>query len=406
MPEDRIVLTDTRIVNLPKPAIGRLTVYDAKTPGLGVRVSHTGHRSFFLFRKVNGRPVRITLGMAGAINVKKARELAGKYNSQIAEGTNPAEAKRAKRLEATLADLWSEFLAKHAKPYARTWEVQERHYERFLKRWANRPLAEISTMDVQALHAKIGKDCGHYMANRILQLLRSMFNRGIAWGMSTGNPCQRVKLYKEVKRRRFLQPQELAAFFKALALEPNGGARDAILTMLLTGARSSNVLGMRWADIDWERRVWTIPAAQSKNAEPVEVFLAPAMVELLENRQTSVEGPWVFPARSKTGHMEGAKKAWARVLINAGLNDLRLHDLRRSVGAYQASAGASLTIIGRSLGHKSIQAAAIYAQLLTDPVRASLEGAVNTMLTHGGVNKPAEVVQLPTNKTKRRFRKS
>ncbi len=65
------------------------------------------------------------------------------------------------------------------------------------------------------------------------------------------------------------------------------------------------------------------------------------------------------------------------------------------MGVYQASAGASLTIIGRSLGHKSIQAAAIYAQLLTDPVRASLEGAVNTMLTHGGVNKPAEVIKMP-----------
>ena len=71
------------------------------------------------------------------------------------------------------------------------------------------------------------------------------------------------------------------------------------------------------------------------------------------------------------------------------------------MGAYQASAGASLTIIGRSLGHKSLQAAAIYAQLLTDPVRASLEGAVNTMLTHGGAKNPAKVIKMPKRRSKR-----
>lgn len=121
------------------------------------------------------------------------------------------------------------------------------NYKNHLSHWKNRRLSHISMADVKGLHAKIGKNSGHYQANRVLALLKVMFNKAIDWGMfELSNPAQRIKQYKEVSRDRFLQPDELQSFFEAVADEENETIRDYILISLLTGARRSNVLAMQW----------------------------------------------------------------------------------------------------------------------------------------------------------------
>ena len=203
------------------------------------------------------------------------------------------------------------------------------------------------------------------------------------------NPCTRLKEYKSQSRDRYLECDELPKFFEALGEEPNMIARDYILARLLTGARRTNVLEMRWDQINLERREWLIP--ETKNGESQRLPLISAMLTLLENRKVEANGSeWVFPSHGSTGHLTNPDKTWKGVLSRAGIDDARgtwLHDLRRSMGSWQANTGASLSVIGKSLNHKNINTTAIYARLAIDPIRESMEKAADAMFEAGGIVK-------------------
>jgi integrase len=206
-------------------------------------------------------------------------------------------------------------------------------------------------------------------------------------------------------------------------------ARDYVLISLLTGARKSNVLSMRWNEINFENKTWRIP--ETKNGESLTVPLMEQAVEILLQRKKlnkDIAGNnnlFVFPGTGKEGHLADPKKPWKRICLNAtiklwqldnalsalfgtakiekgdsinqiykviiqlakkkkmelptGLMDIRIHDLRRTLGSWQAATGATTAIIGKSLGHKSQQATAIYERLNIDPVRASVERATDAM---------------------------
>src|SRR5438876_6837814 len=128
--------------------------------------------------------------------------------------------------------------------------------------------------------------------------------------------------------------------------------------------------------------LWTSPGPKCKNREEQGVPLVPEVIELLRQRRETVNEtePWVFPAKTKTGHLQSPDHGYARLLARAGISGLRLHDLRRSQGSWQARQGASLLIIGKSLGHRSSASTAIYAQLDNDPVRASMMRATSALL--------------------------
>lgn len=146
---------------------------------------------------------------------------------------------------------------------------------------------------------------------------------------------------------------------------------------ILTGARKSNVTAMRWADIDFDRREWRIP--DTKNGDPLIVQLPEVAMDVLTQRRDN-GSPWVFPSTGKSGHLESPKKGVQAILEKAGITGLRIHDLRRTLGSWQAITGASLAIIGKSLGHKSVDATLIYARLSADPVRDSVERATNAIM--------------------------
>jgi len=141
---------------------------------------------------------------------------------------------------------------------------------------------------------------------------------------------------------------------------------------------------MRWQDIDLNEAIWRIP--KTKNGDALNVPLTPESLTILEARkkQKIVNAIWVFPGDGKTGHLVEPKKAWAAILQNAGIEELRIHDLRRTLGSWQARQGTSTAIIGKSLGHRSQQATAIYARLDIDPVRQSMEQATAGMIDAGG----------------------
>ena len=390
---EKINLTKARIHALEPPESGRRIVYDEKIPGLGVRITPAGTKSFVLNRWIRGAPQIITLGRFPSLSVDKAREIAEKHNGQIADGINPMDRRNEEREELTFGEMFGEYLTGHAKVHKRTWEQDESNYDLHLKLWKNKKLSAIDRRNVQALHAKIGKEAGHYSANRILALLSTVFNHALAWGFHQGdNPAKWVKRFKEKSRERFLEADELPRFFAALNDYPDATIRDYVLFSLMTGARKGNVLAARWDQVELERGTWTIP--RTKNDDPQTVTLSPEAVELLKKRKGQSDDEWVFPGRKDKTHLQSPKKAWASVLKTAEIKDLRIHDLRRTLGSWQAATGASLTMIGKSLGQKSPAATAVYARLNLDPVRESVNTAVSAMWVAGGLKEPAQVVPM------------
>ena len=238
-------------------------------------------------------------------------------------------------------------------------------------------------------------------------------------GVEGRDPASKVSLFKETKRERFLLPEEVSASFTAVDAEENETIRDFIYIALLTGGRRSNVQAMRWPEIDFNQRVWNIPGSSAKMGDLVTIPLLPEALEILERRrkvakEKVAEGKvakteWVFAGHGSSGHLVEPKSAWKRILKAAdevlkkrqeesgkntseglpaetstlSLSDLRLHDLRRTLGSWQAIMGSSLLVIGKSLGHKSVSATAIYAQLNDSPVRESMQKATTALLLAG-----------------------
>ena len=388
MATHRIPFTKPKLATLtaPSPKPGGQSVYDTyhddKEAGLVLLVTSGGSKTFYLSKKINGRPERIKLGRFPDLSVENARKAAAQQKGQIAVGKNPNADRKKLRADMSLGGLFEDYMERYSKKHKRSWKYDEREINKFLSHWFKRKLSDITKQEIQRLHETIRDKNGLYQANRLLERLTTMYNKAIEWGWEGQNPATGIKKFREKSRDRFVQTDELPRLFAAIANEANETVRDYIMLSLLTGARKSNVLAMRWDDISFERLEWRIP--ETKNGEPVTLPLVAQAIEILQRRRRATNLEWVLPSdASRSGHLADPKRAWARVMKDAGITDLRIHDIRRTLGSYQAITGASLQVIGKSLGHKSQQATAIYARLNLDPVRQSVERATQAMIAAG-----------------------
>ena len=411
----RIKFTKTEIDGLPLPEKGRATYYDEQIQKLAVRVTAAGTKTFYVIKRDGAAMAWLKLGTFPDMTVDIARKEAEKSLGEFAKGESPVKAKRVEKLRQTLGQAFERYLDLYAKPRGiktaadirAIWErcvgtmpddPVKKHGRKRSKHaagvdWSDRKLDEITAADVRTLHAEIG---GHapVLANRVVEIISTVYGRAAEWGYTGQNPAKEINPFKEEKRDRFIQADELPAFFKALADDTSTDFKHFVLLCLLTGARRINVLSAQWQEINLASAVWRIP--DSKNGEPVLIALVPEAVEILRARdpEGKKKTGFVFPADSKTGYLTPPKKRWQALLKRAGMADFRIHDLRRSLGSWQAISGASLAIIGKSLGHKSADATLIYARLSMDPVRASVNTATTAMLQAAGVKKTAKVKSI------------
>lgn len=365
---------------------------DSRVRGLQLVAYATGRKSFVLFRKIKGRPERILIGPYPDVTIEQARGRASEMNAAIASGENPAdEIRQLTSADATLQDAFSSFLELYKKKKRKTWKEDENQFRRYLDwdkspRWKLRKLSAIRLSDIESLHIQIGEENGPYAANRLLALLRSVLNFAMKHDWSGPNPAIGVSPFPEEQRERFIEPDELPRFWKALhSKATKTDFRDYVLLSLYTGARRANVLSARWEEVDLSGAKWTVPGTKTKNRKPMSVALPPEAVEILKQRKRQARTEWVFPSthalrKSKSGHFEEPKSQWKELLARARIKNLRIHDLRRTLGSYQASAGASLLVIGKSLGHLNQASTQVYARMNLDPVRTSVSAATAGMV--------------------------
>ena len=366
-----------RVIDAARPpTTGVRFLRDEGLKGFGLKLTSKGTRTFFIEKDIHGHSRRLTIGRYGQLTLDEARKLALKKFVDIAEGKDPVEERRARRKAMTWADLEPLYLQRHA-IHNKSIANDERNLRTHLAFLRPRRLTTITSADLSTLHAEMGAAGHRTGANAVLALARSMFNRAIEWGLLTGvNPASGVKKFKLQSRERFVTGEELPRLWAAMTQEPNPYVRGAFFIGLLTGARRNEVLGMKWSDLGHD--VWTIPTTKAKR--PHVLPLPRLAIEELR-RLPRVEGnPHVFPGRWGKHHLVNVAKPWRRIRKEAGIEDVWMHDLRRTLGSWLVAQGASLPLIGKTLNHSQPSTTQVYARLQIEPVRLALEANATAML--------------------------
>jgi integrase len=385
---DRQRLTDAIVRRLPTPEQGKTITLDSEVVGFGARVTANGARSYVLRYVVrgSGRERTFTIGDVTVWRCTAARDKARELRRQVADGGDPLGQIEEERAAPTLPDLIERFKAEHLprkRPstrddYERSLRLHiEPHFGQHTK------VADVRFEDVDALHRKITAAGSPYQANRTIALLSKMFNLAQRWRWRATNPCKGIEKNTEYHRRRYLSGDELTLLTKALAKHGDQQVANAIRVMLLTGARRGEVLGMRWSNVDLGAGVWSKPASSTKQKEHHQVPLSAPARQLLSDiqrrqKRTGERSRFVFPSNGASGHLVEIKKSWRLITKTAGIEGLRIHDMRHSYASQLVSGGASLPLIGALLGHASPSTTARYSHLHHDPLRAATEkvGAV------------------------------
>lgn len=396
-------LTQSKIPQLKHPGGGNraMIFWDDSLPGFGVRVYPSGRRSYvIIYRTENGLKRWLTVGPCNVLTLAEARDAARRLFASIIEGEDPLEDRNKKRSGDTVADLCTAYLNRHAKAHKKTWDEDESRINRhILPIWGAKAANSITTDQVAKLHSKIGSKTP-YEANRTLQLVKTIWNLGQKWGYvhsDTKNPTNGVQKFKEKKRDRWVTPQELPKVTKAIESESNPYLRAAFWLYLLTGVRKSELLNATWADVDLARKELKIP--ETKAGRIHYVPLSSPAVELLRTLPRVQGNPYVLPGIVDGRPLVNIDKPWRRIRKAAGIEDVRLHDLRRTVGSWMAADGASLVVIGKALDHSNPQTTQIYARLGQDPVRDALERhGTKIMGAVEGQGQTASVQRLPVRK--------
>ncbi len=394
--------------------------WDIEMPSFGLRIYPSGKKTFVVSYRVKGRSRLLALGAFGKLTLDQARDEAREVFRTVRQGGDPVETKRTAGRGKTFGDLIEDFMVRHVQGQRLKTEkaIRQRLDRNIPKSWKSRLAEAITAADIEGLHAKIGQT-RPYEANRTLELLKAMYNRAPAWGYvpkGADNPAVDVRRHREVKRDRWATPHEVEALAWAIDQEPNVYVRATLVLYLLTGLRKSELLAARRRDIDWQEGTLRLP--DTKSGEPQNVPLSAAAQAILRALPAMSGNPYLLPGGKKGAHLVNINMAWRRVRkvatvrlwatskdkrvsalierltrtlgqtptyaeclagagdvvdLPTGLVDLRLHDLRRTVGSWLSQSGVDLNVVKDAMRHANLATTLIYARLGADPAREALE---------------------------------
>ena len=348
-------------------------VWDADLKGFGVRVHPSGRKVYIVKTRYRGRVIKMTIGPHGAVTPSYARVRAAEIITDARAGKNPA----GRNADApTMIALGKRFLKEYVSTHCKTSTAEE--YRRSVKLFIDPRIGRYRVPDIQrsnivALHYDM-RDTP-YQANRTLGVLSKMFNLAELWDLRPdgSNPCRHVKRFREEKRERFLSDieyQRLGAALKDIEVDGSetASAITAVRLLMLTGCRLSEIQKLLWEHVDLEASELRLP--DTKTGAKV-VYLGDPAIAVLERIDRRDGNPWVIAGRKPGGHLTDLQHPWRRIRARAGLDDVRIHDLRHSFASGGLLVGEGLPMIGKLLGHTQVQTTARYAHLANDPVKSA-----------------------------------
>lgn len=387
---ERVKLTAKIIEEMPTPVKGLAFLWDSEIPGLGVRCTEKGVKSFVL-RYVPKGGRRDRLATLERVDLKfrplsVVRESAGQAKARVTAGADPLDELAEQRKAPTVSELCDQYLESHAKPKKRASSVENdtRMIEKVIKKEiGNLKVADLTSKHIADVHNKLRAT--PYHANRVLALLSKMFSLSIGWKYRADNPCKGVEKFHEEKRERWLSVDEMSALFKAMDASKNTRTVNAIKLILFTGSRIDEALSATWDQFDLDIGIWIKPSTHTKQKKTERVPLSDPALKLLKDiKESALDGVrWVFPGdanifrregdnRIDTGevnHLQEIKREWASLCKAAKITNCRPYDLRHTFASHLVSNGESLEIIGKLMGHTQAQTTRRYAHIADEALR-------------------------------------
>jgi integrase len=347
------------------------TLWDTLLPGFGVRLRPGNPSKVFYvqYRTPAGQRKR-KIGVYGVLTVDEARDKARQWLAQVAMGHDPAVQPEAPRV-VTLGELAQRYLTVHAQPKKKAHSLRNDQWllrGHVLPTLGERPVALLTRAEIAAFHHQLRST--PTTANRALALLSTMLRLAEQWGLREvgSNPVLGIPRYRERPRERYLTPGELKRLWGVLdeaarTHSVNAVGLAALRLLLLTGARVGEILPLRWELVDWEQGRARLP--DSKTGAKT-LYLAEEALDVLRHLPRLVGSPWCFPSHQPGKHFVALPRLWYRLRAEAGLEDVRLHDLRHTFAANAAARGVPLLTIGALLGHRSASTTQRYAHLMPE----------------------------------------
>ena len=365
--------------------------WDDALPGFGVRVKPSGVKSYMIQYRRGAISKRMTIGSCALFRLEQARDRGRRFLSAAKDSEDPAAERDKARKAPSVSDLADRYLAEHAtlrkKPSSVSADIRNisNHVGPLLGKLR---VQDVTSEDIDQFLCKVqagvtAKDeklgtrsrrivrGGPGVANRCVALLSKMFNLAERWKMRPpgANPCRGLEKFKERKVERFLSAEELGRLGDALrSYELSPYAVAAIKLLVFTGARLGEVLASRWDRINFERSEMRLE--DSKTGAKT-LHLPPPALEVLSELPRAEGNPYVITGANPGAPLVNLEKPWRVIRRMAGLDDVRLHDLRHAFASVAASSGMGLPIIGKMLGHSQPATTARYAHLASDPVKVA-----------------------------------
>jgi integrase len=410
----RIKITKRSVESIEPAPAGALVRYDDKLAGFGVRVMSSGRRFYFVrYRNKYGRSRWFTIGEHGKVTADAARTKAQRILQTVAvDGRDPSGEREAFRAAPTVNDLLDRYVTEHLEQRngPRTIESFKGIVERDIRPEIG-PLkvAAVTRQDMHKLHA--ARSATPRQANMMLSVCSKVFNLAEVWEMRPegSNPCRKIDRYRETHRERFLSAEELGRLGTTLRQAESVGlprkngiptlyrrvTTTAIELLLFTGCRLSEVLNLKWDQINFADGKITL--LTTKSGRPQQVTMNAPARQVLKALEASKCSEWVLPSISSTKRplsKAGIEAAWAKLRTAAQLDDVRLHDLRHTVGTYAAQSGANAFLVRDLLRHKNLAMTGRYVNRADGPVR-TLSDQVGERIAAAMAGRPAaEVVPL------------
>jgi integrase len=351
----RVKLTAKSVENVKPPEKGRLQLWDSALPAFGLRITERGKKSWVVMYRYRDRQRRMTLGSYPAFSLAEAREEARATLRAVERGEDPAaEKKEAKRKPPTLfADSVEEFIELYAKPKNRGWAESRRllmnNVAPHFKYMTIHDVTRHHVIDV--LDGIIARGAPT-QANRTLAAIRKLYNWSMDRGLIDHNPVLGLKPpVKETSRDRVLTDPEVRKVW-AVWEEMEWPFGPLFKLLLLTGQRRSEVASMKWSDIDFENNIWTIPREIAKNDRTHDVPLSSLILEII-NSVPQIAGRDLLFSTTRRTPVSGFGKLKRQIDETSGVENWRLHDLRRTAASGMARLGVAPHVVEKILNHSS-----------------------------------------------------
>ncbi len=343
-------------------------------------------KTFYYIRSIDGKMKFIKLGQFPYINYKDAVLKTQKLNIDIANGTYQKEVEKVEIISLkTLFENFMEFKKIRGDKFKTIDEGLSRFIRLIPFNIQNMAFDKVKTQQLQQIAIDVATSTGKRTANLLIMDINSAYNYQLKLEpTSCLNPAKNVTKFPNNERSRFLSKEELKKFFAELEKSESQDFIDFIKIAIFTGKRKSTILSMEWNEINFANKTWTIPKHKSKNKKEDYSILDDAVIELLNKRRNTHEFVFYSP-KSATKHYREPKTAWKTLLKNANIQDLRIHDLRRTLASVLAGQNVSLHMIANILGQSGTGATHIYARFADAPKREALSSAVNEIALAGGL---------------------